>query len=339
MEKTKILPRIDNMVDRLNHIQSIPSEYELILEDRLVLVCKPPQRLNRKKEPRSKSEYSAHARLKRARETYMEVLESAPSIFVPFILVVSPNACRTWKASEIRERLSVRDAVRLGDETRAKIEEIARKRDINQTAVYRRLRALLFVSPPKPTTVTKTADLWIYDAANVDVISKLLNEDICGAIECSPRRVREKENQFLKTTQCIQMAIPRPNQSDAIVRLDVGFNCELIKALFPTAWEKLASLHGLGSLTQSTEHIYDNGYFTLQGASISDISTIFGSQIYRAIEESQLREWEASNLLLKTTDCVVLDISRTHPFAGVMCLRLGFAHGVTLATQLYSDGR
>jgi hypothetical protein len=83
----------------------------------------------------------------------------------------------------------------------------------------------------------------------------------------------------------------------------------------------------------------DNGYFTLQGASISDISTIFGSQIYRAIEESQLRGWETSNLLLKTTDCVVLDISRTHPYAGVMCLRLGFALGVTLATQLYSDGR
>jgi hypothetical protein len=122
------------------------------------------------------------------------------------------------------------------------------------------------VPPPKPTTVTKTADLWIYDAANVDVISKLLNEDICGAIECSPRRVREKENQFLKTTQCIQMNIPRPNQHDAIMRLDVGFNCDLIKALFPTAWEKLVSLHELESLTQSTEHICEQSIGLLEFA-------------------------------------------------------------------------
>jgi hypothetical protein len=144
MEKPRILHRIETMIGLLNRRQSIPSEYESILEERLVLICKPPQRLNRKKEPRPKSEYRSHERLERARGIYMEVLESAPLIFVPFILVVSPNACRMWNASDIQELLRVRDAVRLGDGTRANLEEIARKRDINQTAVYKRLRGLLF---------------------------------------------------------------------------------------------------------------------------------------------------------------------------------------------------
>jgi hypothetical protein len=86
----------------------------------------------------------------------------------------------------------------------------------------------------------------------MDTAVKFFSEAIYKAIESSPKRLREKENQFVKTTQCIQMRFPRHNQQDAIVRLDVGFDSEVVKALFPTAWEILISVHGFRSSSPST---------------------------------------------------------------------------------------
>jgi hypothetical protein len=142
--KTKILQRIQEMVEQLNRLQSIPGDYESTLEERLVLVCNPPKRLERMKIPRRKGEYSSHDRLKRARKIYLEVLENFPHVFVPFILVVPPNACRTWKASEVQQHLKGCNGIRLSYETRANFDGIAKKRDIGQTAAYKRLRSLLF---------------------------------------------------------------------------------------------------------------------------------------------------------------------------------------------------
>ncbi|KAH2362714.1 hypothetical protein KXV98_004797, partial [Aspergillus fumigatus] len=301
------------MVKQLNRRQSMLGDYESTLEERLVLVCNPPKRLQRMKIPRRKSEYSSHDRLKRARKIYLEVLENFPLIFVPFILVVPPNACRTWKASEVQRHLKDCEGIHLSYETRANFDGIAKKRNIDQTAAYIRLRSLLFptVSCSRPTTITEADDAWAYNAADMDTAVKFFSEAIYKAIESSPKRLREKENQFVKSTQCIQMRFPRHNQQDAIVRLDVGFDSEVVKALFPTAWERLSSVHGFRSPSQSTNrnieqlepHLYDNACFTLQGATVSEIPTVLGPHVYRAIKESQLRQWETDNFLLKTTDC------------------------------------
>ncbi|KAE8154145.1 hypothetical protein BDV25DRAFT_148322 [Aspergillus avenaceus] len=45
LKKIKILQRIQDMIESFNGRQSIPSDYESILEEHLVLVCKPPERL------------------------------------------------------------------------------------------------------------------------------------------------------------------------------------------------------------------------------------------------------------------------------------------------------
>lgn len=270
--RTKTLQSIQDMVEQLNRRQSMLGDYESTLEERLVLVCNPPKRLQRMKIPRRKSEYSSHDRLKRARKIYLEVLENFPLIFVPFILVVPPNACRTWKASEVQRHLKDCEGIHLSYETRANFDGIAKKRNIDQTAAYIRLRSLLFptgycrtlrfglesaltlnlVSCSRPTTITEADDAWAYNAADMDTAVKFFSEAIYKAIESSPKRLREKENQFVKSTQCIQMRFPRHNQQDAIVRLDVGFDSEVVKALFPTAWERLSSVHGFRSPSQST---------------------------------------------------------------------------------------
>lgn len=46
------------------------------------------------------------------------------------------------------------------------------------------------------------------------------------------------------------MSFARSDQQDAIIRLDIGFNSGIIKALFPKAWERFMSIYGTGSLSQ-----------------------------------------------------------------------------------------
>lgn len=77
----KILQRIHDVIEDLNRWQFIPANFEAILEERLFLVCKLPDRLKREKTPRSRSEYNSHARRKRAREIYLEVPAVSPLNF------------------------------------------------------------------------------------------------------------------------------------------------------------------------------------------------------------------------------------------------------------------
>lgn len=46
------------------------------------------------------------------------------------------------------------------------------------------------------------------------------------------------------------MSFSRPEQLDAIIRLDISFNDEIVKALFPNAWERFKSKYGTWALRQ-----------------------------------------------------------------------------------------
>jgi hypothetical protein len=96
----------------------------------------------------------------------------------------------------------------------------------------------------RPRTITKAEECWAYNAADVDKVRKFLNGEIYKAFDSSPQRMREKEDNLRKTTQCIRMSFPRYNQQDALVQLDMAFDHEIAKALFPSAWDKFISVHG-----------------------------------------------------------------------------------------------
>lgn len=98
----------------------------------------------------------------------------------------------------------------------------------------------------KPRTISETDEGWLYNAADVFKSRKFFNEDLYKAIENSPRRSYEKESNLHKTTHCIRMSFSRFDQQDAIIRLDIGFDSRIIKALFPKAWEKFTSIYGTG---------------------------------------------------------------------------------------------
>jgi hypothetical protein len=63
---------------------------------------------------------------------------------------------------------------------------------------------------------------------------------------------------------------------------------------------------------------------------------VLGPHIHQAIEESQLRKWEVNNFLVKTTDCIVIDISRGQPNNGVMRLSVGSSYSVYMASKIFS---
>jgi hypothetical protein len=65
---------------------------------------------------------------------------------------------------------------------------------------------------------------------------------------------------------------------------------------------------------------------------------IFGSQLYEAIDTSQLRTWERDTAgLVDTTDCVTIIEHATHePRYGTLRLRLEFLRGLRIAQRLFA---
>ncbi|KAL6229328.1 hypothetical protein BDW75DRAFT_235294 [Aspergillus navahoensis] len=313
----KIIQRVNAMIEDLNRWQSIPTVYESILEERLFLVCKPPDRLKREKTRRSRSEYNSHARENMARNIYLEVLAKFPLTFLPFLLVISPGSCRNWKTGQVESALEGCRGKQLDREFQA-------------------------IPRPRPRKISETEDGRLYNAADVSKSRKFFNENIFKAIEDSPKRSHEKESNLHRTTHCIRMSFSRSDQQDAIIRLDIGFDSKIIKALFPNAWQKFTSIYGVAAPSQHGNpgsfeaHVYDNACFTFQGAYVPSILEVFGPHIHQAIEESQLRRWETDSFLLKTTDCISLDIGRSHPYEGIMSLRVCSSHAIFMATKIYS---
>jgi hypothetical protein len=81
----------------------------------------------------------------------------------------------------------------------------------------------------------------------------------------------------------------------------------------------------------------DHAYYTLKGASISAIRKIFSPRVCDAIEQSDMRAWEKQHLLIDTTDCVQMEISRKSPHHGTIRLRIAFFLGMDIVNQLYGS--
>jgi hypothetical protein len=91
----------------------------------------------------------------------------------------------------------------------------------------------------------------------------------------------------MQITGCVRTIIPRHSFQDVIISIDVGSADELARLLFP-----------------DTEH---HASSVSEGASVSAIQSIFPSQICDAIEKSELRIWERSQMRQDSTDCVAME--------------------------------
>jgi hypothetical protein len=73
-----------------------------------------------------------------------------------------------------------------------------------------------------------------------------------------------------------------------------------------------------------TDNAEDYAYYTVKGASVFAIRTVFTDSVYAAIEQSDLRAWEMEQRLIDTTDCLLMEINREVPHHGRIRLRTAY---------------
>ncbi|ORX99354.1 hypothetical protein BCR34DRAFT_495444, partial [Clohesyomyces aquaticus] len=109
------------------------------LKKQLVIACKPLTRQPRRKVRRSQSDILSHYKQKKANNVYLEVLNKDPHLFLPFILAISPSACRTFNASKLCQRLKQEHPIQLQNNAKIVLNNIANKNSIIRSPYYKKL--------------------------------------------------------------------------------------------------------------------------------------------------------------------------------------------------------
>lgn len=332
--------------------QTIPATDIPILGKRLAIVCAIPPTQERGANGLKRienREYLARSRERRVREIYLEVLEKFPDIFLAFILTVSPKACRQFNVRSFLQQ-HTKQPLALCDDASLVLWRIATEHGIEKTARFQKLIKSLF-GLPSPRTDAEGERNWSLVLSNLTAVRICLGDAICDAIQCSPRHDQKRVGSHY--SECVKTNIPYDADQDAIVYIDVGSALKLADMLFPAATERIASVLPnfspivfqpddtdtvMGQAKQASSHSpeIDFACFTLRGASVSAIGSLFGVSICEGIDRSELRSWEKDHLLLDATDCITMQLRREQPEHRRLRLRIGFWAGVSLVNELYS---
>ncbi|KAJ6003672.1 hypothetical protein N7522_006364 [Penicillium canescens] len=356
--------------DAIVQNKAISTTFQEVLEERLPIYCKPFTRQPPRK-GRTNQEHKVYQRNKRAHNVYLEVFEIDPHILLPFIICVSPGACRAFDVSAFRRQHCNRRAILPGNNSMKFFEEIALRQGINICSRYRELMLLHFprgrnnppycscgqqmtdeqvlCHTPSPPTGAQVGNKWAYDHFTLDFIRNKFGDKIIDAIERSPVRMVETGKGAISRTNCVRMNFPEWPGQDAIVWLNVGMATDLAAILFPgtssrvlsspvdPSTEKITHRTTSACQQQGNDVMMDfgegDGRTTTKGASMKALSSIFSQSVCDAIESSQLRLWEISHQIYDTTDCVELQAWRSSPHSGVICLRIEF----NLAMHIVND--
>lgn len=247
--------RISNVQQELNRRCTIPTNYLSDLEERLSICFQcSAHRLKRDKKPRSREVYRHQYMMRKAQKAYLEILDDAPHLFIPFILAISPEACQRIKIQNIRKHPVWASQVRFKREVLAILQQIATKQKFEGSSLYERCLLFLFPHglPPclfaafciieiavdshdltSPPTGAETDDSWGYNAAHLEAIRNIFNGPIRAILEKSFTRKCEAACLTLKTTESVTMRLPRQNYQDAILSLEVYPAADILEALFP----------------------------------------------------------------------------------------------------------
>ncbi|KAJ9644786.1 hypothetical protein H2204_001248 [Knufia peltigerae] len=151
--------------------------------------------------------------------------------------------------------------------------------------------------------------------------------------QSSPGREHEKALRWetaTTTTECILGSYNSGVTLDGIVTFNVGKALDLVRILFPGA-----TLPPPQEQTPEGWYTTDTAYFTLTGANISGLLSLFPPEICDAIEASELRAWEREHFLTETTDCVTLKVCRTRLYQGCLSVRVGGEVGLSILDRLF----
>ena len=230
--------------DDLRECGTVPvDDYEIIAE-RLVITCKRhTDHRRRRKGGRGPRDLRSKYQESKAQKAYSKVLEDDPHIFIPFIMDISPRICESFDVLKFCETHTERHEIRFDEETKTFLEQTARRKDIDESLPFKKLMRILFPPPtPRPITGAETQDHYAYYLAELTSIRNFFGDRIYEAVKSSSTRIKENDlNPERTTTESVWTKIPRADNEDAIVHLDVGGAFELASDLFPQARQKVSS--------------------------------------------------------------------------------------------------
>jgi hypothetical protein len=350
--------RIYKVADELRRHRTIPTAFQETIEERLPIACNPLSGpLLRGGVPHTAKDSRLHYQKRKAISVYSKILKEDPDLLLPFIIAISPRRCESFDTSRVLEDHK-KNRLNLNHEAESILEEIAKKTGISESLPYKKLIQELFPNQHSPPITGADGNMhWKYHAASLEAIYIIFGNHIRDAIERAPVRIRERaRSETLQITECVRTNLPHQSFQDGMIWLDVGPAVEFAKILFPASRhmsipspgngyeEMVDSGLDIGKLNAIVSEVFrsdlrveDYAYYSLHGASVSAIRTVFGDRISNAIENSELRTWEKQHLLIETTDCVKMQLSRKKPHYGVVCLRIEFTIGIHIADILYKD--
>ncbi|KAJ5416137.1 hypothetical protein N7465_004832 [Penicillium sp. CMV-2018d] len=333
--------------------KTIPQADISLFEERLVIVCtvNKTQNHTRRTTPKPNREKLIQSRERTAQRLYLNILEKFPAIFLAFILTVSPRASIDFDLSAFCEQHTEQPIV-LRDNVESLLWQSAIKYCIEKSKAFGKLMSLLFTLP-RPATEAEGEESCSLSLSSLPVTRMAFGDIICEAIECSPTYLpMNVDGDYAEITQCVKTTVFY-NHQDTIIHIDVGCAVKLADMLFPSASRKISSALSQSSVSIQAQNLnaallpgtqseslvqdYDFAYFTLRGASVAGIRSVFSASICEAIEESELRRWEKHHLFTEVTDCISMQLWRAESQRGLIKLRVGHYIGVNLANKLYAE--
>ena len=139
------LSRIDKILHQVNKDNTIPPRRHADLENRLVITCQDFPRQKRHAVAQPVAWRYQNIR-KRASTVYCNVLDSSPSIYLAFILAISPDAClRLEPSKEFFERYEKTTKPVLNNNARSLLVSIANRCRIDGNRRFQKLLRFLFL--------------------------------------------------------------------------------------------------------------------------------------------------------------------------------------------------
>jgi hypothetical protein len=142
-----MLSKIEKVRGELSERTTIPLIYLPTLKERLVVACTLTNHRQRSTARRSRAVINSTYNRKQAQKVYLEVLDTTPQLFLPFLLAISPKATRSFDLSQLQQQgHSAPHQFHLSTSIKKLLETVAREQEINKSCYYEALLERLF--PP-----------------------------------------------------------------------------------------------------------------------------------------------------------------------------------------------
>ena len=119
------LPKLSKILDELEWLGGIPEQYQMIIEERVIILCTKIGRQPPQSNPRTSKAYQLQHQQKKAREVYRSVLHQCPHIFLPVLIAVSPRNTRRFRLRDFQGQKKEQKGTHLSLQSRWTLKSLA----------------------------------------------------------------------------------------------------------------------------------------------------------------------------------------------------------------------